>query len=264
MAFALGPRAQTAGIRLAVFETIGSTNLEALARIRAGERGPLWLATAQQSAGHGRRNRAWISPPGNLAASIIQTIDASPAVVATLGFVASLALDGALRRVTQAAGADTSLFALKWPNDVLAHGEKIAGILIETEAVPGGLAVAVGIGVNVTAAPKGMPYPATSLAGCGVTVSAEEFFGVLSDAWLEFVTLWDSGRGFHEIRRLWLARAAGLGKPMTVRNGSTVVQGVFETLDEEGRLVLVDAGGKRMTVAAGDVHFGAAMSAGAA
>ncbi len=261
MAFALGPRAQTAGIRLAAFETIGSTSAEALARVRAGERGPLWLTTAHQSAGHGRRNRAWVSPPGNLAASIIQTIDAPPAIVATLGFAAGLALDSALRQV---AGMRAASFALKWPNDVLADGKKIAGILIETETVPGGLAVVVGIGVNVVAAPEGMPYPATSLAACGITASAEDVFAALSDAWLEFVTLWDGGRGFQEIRRLWLARAAGLGKPMAVQSGSVTLQGTFETLDEEGRLVLVEGSGRRMTVAAGDVHFGAAMSAGAA
>ncbi|MBN8967582.1 MAG: biotin--[acetyl-CoA-carboxylase] ligase [Rhizobiales bacterium] len=261
MAFALGPRAQTAGIRLAAFETIGSTNGEALERMRAGERGPLWLTTAHQSAGHGRRNRAWVSSPGNLAASIIQTIDASPAVAATLGFAAGLALDSALRQI---AGTRAASLALKWPNDVLADGKKIAGILIETETVAGGLAVVVGIGVNVVAAPEGMPYPATSLAACGITASAEDVFAALSDAWLEFVARWDGGRGFSEIRRLWLARAAGLGKPMRVQSGSMTLQGIFETLDEEGRLVLVNADGKRMTVAAGDVHFGAAMSAGAA
>lgn len=261
MAFALGPRAQAAGIRLAAFETIGSTNLEALARVRAGERGPLWLTTAHQSAGHGRRNRAWVSPPGNLAASIVQTIDASPAVAATLGFAAGLALDSALRQI---AGTRAASFALKWPNDVLADGKKIAGILIETETVTGGLAVVVGTGVNVVAAPEGMPYPATSLAACGITASAEDVFAALSDAWLEFAARWDGGRGFSEICRLWLARAAGLGKPMRVQSGSMTLQGIFETLDEEGRLVLVDADGMRKTVAAGDVHFGAAMSAGAA
>lgn len=244
-----------------VFETIGSTNLEGLTRIRAGERGPLWLATARQSAGHGRRNRAWVSPQGNLATSIIQTIGASAAVVATLGFAAGLALDSALRRV---AGAHTLSFALKWPNDVLADGKKIAGILIETEAVPEGLAVVVGIGVNVVAAPEGTPYPATSLAACGVTASAEDVFAALSDAWLEFVTLWDGGRGFQDIRPLWLARAAGLGKPMSVQSGGVTLQGTFETLDAEGRLVLLDANGKQKIVAAGDVYFGAAMSAGAA
>ena len=261
MAFALGPRAQTAGIRLTAFETIGSTNAEALARVRAGERGPLWLTTAHQSAGHGRRNRAWVSPPGNLAASIIQTIKAPPAVVATLGFAAGLALDSALRQI---AGEGAASFALKWPNDVLADGKKIAGILIETETTPEGLAVVVGIGVNVVAAPDGMPYPVISLAACGITASAEDVFAALSDAWLEFVTLWDDGRGFQQIRRLWLARAAGLGKPMAVRSGSVTLQGTFETLDEEGRLVLAEDGGRRMTVAAGEVHFGAAMSAGAA
>src|SRR6202140_2245890 len=98
MAFSLGARAVSAGYRLAAFDHIGSTNAEALARARAGERGPLWLVTSEQTAGRGRRNRAWIAPRGNLASSILEVIDASPAMAATLGFAAGVALGGGPRR----------------------------------------------------------------------------------------------------------------------------------------------------------------------
>ena len=91
MAFALGPRARAQNYRLEAFDSIGSTNAEALERARAGERGPLWLVTDQQTAGRGRRQRAWISPRGNLAATIVETIDVQPSVAATLGFAAGLA-----------------------------------------------------------------------------------------------------------------------------------------------------------------------------
>src|SRR3954464_3386824 len=97
MTFSLGSRAASAGYRLESFDRIGSTNAEALARARGGESGPLWFVTSEQTAGRGRRHRPWIAPRGNLAASILETIEAPPAVAATLGFAAGLALVAALR-----------------------------------------------------------------------------------------------------------------------------------------------------------------------
>jgi BirA family biotin operon repressor/biotin-[acetyl-CoA-carboxylase] ligase len=100
MTFSLGPRASSAGYRLIAFDSIGSTNAEALGRARSGERGPIWLVTSEQTAGRGRRHRAWIAPRGNLASSVLERIDISPAVAATLGFAAGLAIEQALRRVS--------------------------------------------------------------------------------------------------------------------------------------------------------------------
>lgn len=263
MAFKLGSRAQAAGYRLASFETIGSTNAEALARVRAGERGPLWLVTDRQTAGKGRRQRQWLSPPGNLAASVIERLEVPAASAATLGFAAGLAIEAALRQMSAGQTGDAVSFQLKWPNDIIAGGNKLAGILIETMPTPEGLAVVTGIGVNITAAPEGTPYPATSLAALGVATDAVPLFAALSDAWAEFFALWDGGRGFTAIRALWLARAAGLGGAIRVRNGETLVEGDFETIDETGGLVL-SREGQRSVISAGDVYFGSAMSAGAA
>ena len=270
MIFSLGPRAASAGYRLAAFESIGSTNAEAMARARDGERGPMWFVTSEQTAGRGRRHRPWIAPRGNLASSILEVIDVSPSVAATLGFAAGLALETALRRVSieaslRSAGSDDMKFSLKWPNDVLAGRQKLAGILLEAEAVADDrLAVVVGIGTNVVAAPEGTPTPATSLAALGVNIGAEELFGALSDAWAEFRGIWDNGRGFGEIRRLWLERAAGLGQPVAIHTGASTVEGIFDTIDASGCLIVRTSDGKRVPVAAGDVYFGSAASAGAA
>src|SRR5664279_3235171 len=100
MMFSLGARAASEGYRLAAFERIGSTNAEALVRARAGERGPMWFVTSEQTAGRGRRHRAWIAPRGNLASSILEVLEISPAVAATLGFAAGLALVAALQKVS--------------------------------------------------------------------------------------------------------------------------------------------------------------------
>lgn len=270
MAFSLGPRATSAGYRLAAFDRIGSTNAEAMRCAREGERGPKWFVTSEQTAGRGRRNRPWIAPRGNLASSILELIDVPPSTAATLGFAAGLALETALRRISveatlRLAGSEQMKFWLKWPNDVLAGQQKLAGILLEAEAVEGGhLAVVVGIGTNVVAAPEGTPMPATSLAALGIHIGAEELFAVLSDAWAEFRGIWDNGRGFGEIRRAWLARAAGLGRPVAIQAGATMIEGTFDTIDDAGCLIIRKPDGNRVPVSAGDVYFGSASSAGAA
>jgi BirA family biotin operon repressor/biotin-[acetyl-CoA-carboxylase] ligase len=270
MTFSLGPRAISAGYRLAAFDKIGSTNAEAISRARDGERGPMWFVTSEQMAGRGRRHRPWIAPRGNLASSILEVIDASPAVAATLGFAAGLALDAALQKVSvearlRSAGSDPMKFSLKWPNDVLAGQQKLAGILLEAESVAGGhLAVVVGIGTNIVAAPEGTPTPATSLAALGINIGARELFATLSDAWAEFRGIWDNGRGFGEIRRLWLAHAAGLGQPVAIHTGGSTVEGIFDTIDETGCMIVRTTDGKRVPISAGDVYFGSAASAGAA
>ena len=189
MAFSLGPRATSAGYRLAAFDSIGSTNAEALVQARAGEQGPCWFVTTEQTAGRGRRQRTWIAPRGNLASSILEVLDVAPAVAATLGFAAGLALEAALQAVSLEArmrspDSEDMTFGLKWPNDVLAGRKKLAGILLEAEAVAEDrLAVVVGIGTNVVAAPEGTPYPAASLRSLGIDVGAEDLFRALAEAW---------------------------------------------------------------------------------
>jgi BirA family biotin operon repressor/biotin-[acetyl-CoA-carboxylase] ligase len=267
MTFSLGPRAISEGYRLAVFDHIGSTNAEAMSAARGGESGPKWFVTSEQTAGRGRRNRPWIAPRGNLASSILEVMDISPSSAATLGFAAGLALEAALKKVSVEASARSEhmQFSLKWPNDVLAGQQKLAGILLEAEAVADDrLAVVVGIGTNVVAAPKDTPTPATSLAALGVHVGAEGLFAILSDCWAEFRGIWDNGRGFGEIRRAWLERAAGLGQPVAVQAAGTTVDGTFDTIDDSGCLIIRKSDGKRVPISAGDVYFGSAASAGAA
>jgi BirA family biotin operon repressor/biotin-[acetyl-CoA-carboxylase] ligase len=259
MAFTLGPRATSAGYRLESFDQTGSTNSEAMERARGGERGPMWFVTTEQTAGRGRRQRPWVAPRGNLASSVLETVDVAPAVAATLGFAAGLALAAALRAV---AGSALVGFSLKWPNDVLAGQAKLSGILLEAETMPGGsLAVVVGMGTNVVAAPEGTPTPATSLAAVGVETSAEQLFLGLSDSWAEYRGIWDGGKGFGEIRRRWLALAAGLGQPVSVHTGHATVSGIFDTLDDTGCMIVKTSTGDRVPVSAGDVHFGVAATA---
>lgn len=272
MVFRLSPSAASAGYGLAAFDTIGSTSTEASARVRTAEAGPLWIVARQQTEGRGRRGSAWATPDGNLAASLLLTTDAPPHLVATLGFVAGLALGDALAACCGASrGVGIALdearngrdrFALKWPNDVLADGGKLAGILLGTEtAGDGRRAVIIGIGVNVAEAPANLPYPSASLNALGFDTSAAELFTALSSAWVRVYDLWRDGNGFGDVRRLWLERAAGLGGEVAVRTAAGVTRGIFETIDDHGQLVIRIADGSARLVTAGEVHFGAAASA---
>src|SRR6476619_2204397 len=182
MALALGPRATATGHRLIAFDQAGSTNAEAMAHARQGERGPTWFVTTEQTAGRGRRQRAWIAPRGNLASSVLEVLNVSPAVAATMGFAFGLAHEQALRRVSMEANMrlarpDQLHYLLQWPKDVMVRGRKVCGLLVEAEAVAGAeLAVVAAIGTNIVAAPEGTPTPATSLSALGVHVGADELF----------------------------------------------------------------------------------------
>ncbi|HWV54897.1 biotin--[acetyl-CoA-carboxylase] ligase [Pseudorhodoplanes sp.] len=259
MGFELGPRAAEAGHRLVVHESLDSTNSEALRLARSGEGGPLWIVAREQTAGRGRRGREWVSAGGNLATSLLVSLPVTPAVAATLGFVASLAVRDACS--AQAQGA---VFALKWPNDVLADGAKVAGLLLESEARAGTLAIVIGIGVNVASAPSGMPYPAAFLRSFAPEITAGSVFSQLTDAWMGYAGRWDEGHGFDVIRRAWLAQARGIGQAISVRTGDRVESGIFETLDEEGRLILRKTDGMIRVISAGDVYFGDVSQNGAA
>jgi BirA family biotin operon repressor/biotin-[acetyl-CoA-carboxylase] ligase len=267
MPFTLGPRAASAGYRLNAYDQIGSTNVEAMARARDGDRGSIWFVTSEQTAGRGRRQRAWIAPRGNLASSVLEVLRITPATAATLGFAAGLAMEAALRKVSVEAalraGPQPLKYDLKWPNDVLAGGKKLVGISLDAEAVDDHLAVVVGIGTNVVAAPEGTPTPAISLAALGVQVGAEELFSVLSDSWVDFLGIWDNGRGFGQIRRLWLDRAAGLGQAVAIKSAGSTIEGTFDTIDEQGCMIVRTGAGQLAPITAGDVYFGSAASAGA-
>lgn len=245
----LSPSAERAGARLRVLDTVGSTNAEALACARAGERGPLWITARAQTSGRGRRGRVWTSEPGNLYASFLQ-VGAVPAAVAPqLSFVCGLALRDAL---TEVAPALRGRMALKWPNDLLVDGRKIAGILIEGEFVAGdALAVVAGIGVNCAHHPEGAN--ATALSAEGEAVPPGRLFTALADAMLSRQRQWDGGRNFGTTRADWLALAKGVGTLVKVRGNDGEIEGVFETLDASGQLVLRRHDGAAQLIAAGDV-----------
>jgi BirA family transcriptional regulator, biotin operon repressor / biotin---[acetyl-CoA-carboxylase] ligase len=239
--------------RLTAYDTIGSTNDEAKRLARSGAAEGLVVCARQQTAGRGRRGRAWFSPPGNLFASILLRPSCDAATAAQLGFVAALALADALAGL-----APGIAVRCKWPNDVLANGGKVAGILIETETTAGEQPefVVLGIGVNLVSAPADTPYRATSLMGeGGPEVASSAMLAALIRCLAEWLARWRA-TGFAPVREAWLARAAGLGEPIVVRLARATLDGRFVDIDAGGALVLGTPDGDRR-ITAGDIFMAA-------
>jgi BirA family biotin operon repressor/biotin-[acetyl-CoA-carboxylase] ligase len=241
------------------YDELDSTNAEARRRAEAGEAGPVWITARLQTAGRGRRGRTWSTQPGNLAATLLTLTDRPPAEAAQLSFVAALAACDL---------ADTCLGAgaacLKWPNDVLIHGRKAVGILVESGTRPDGrLWLAVGVGVNLAHAPQDVDRPATAFAEhmSGPPPEPLAALDVMATAFERWRKVW-STTGFAAIAAGWTERATGLGQRCEARLPNRSVSGVAEGMDVDGalRLRLDDGGLERIT--AGDVFFGGRDAAG--
>lgn len=227
------------------YDTLDSTNEEARRLARSGVRGPLWIVSHEQTAGRGRRGRVWISESGNLFATLL--MQATISLSAQLGFVAGLAAAD-----TIAAHAPGAEVALKWPNDVLLNGKKVAGILLEAL---GHDALAIGIGINLAHYPQETEIPSISVAA--VTGNPPDLDGILlrlASAMTAWYEIW-LRQGFQPVRKAWLLRSSGLGHPIRARLADSEMEGVFEDLDEDGALLLRDAAGTLMRITAGDVFF---------
>lgn len=213
--------------------------------------GPAWILALEQTAARGRRGRAWSTPRGNFAGTLIMERTGTPAEAALRSFVASLALYDAFVAVTGVPEA----FALKWPNDVLLNGGKVAGILLETV----GAHLVIGIGVNLAHAPRADEVEAravtpVSLSGAlGKDVAPTVFLDALAAAYAERETQFTT-YGFAPVRSAWLAHAARIGEVVTARTMRDETVGVFEDVDGDGCLVLGTAKG-RVTITAADVYF---------
>lgn len=226
------------GWTLIALQSVGSTNDEAIRLADAGAREGTVVWAREQSGGRGRRGRNWASPVGNLYSSTILRPNCMAPQAAELGFVAALA-------VGDLVPADRSV-RLKWPNDVLVDGGKVAGILLESAIGQDGQVehVVAGIGVNVTFAPQlpDMRYPGAALGG-----TVEAALEGLTRALANRLAQWRRD-GFETVRREWLAKAGPLGAEVDVRLGEGLVRGRFAGLDREGALLLDTAEGPRKIV----------------
>lgn len=200
-----------------------------------------------QTGGVGREGRVWESPVGNLYASFVLRPSRPLREFPQLSFVSALAVRSAVR---EAVGPGVAI-GLKWPNDVLAEGRKVSGILIETAGDP--IAAILGIGINVNASPAQSRWPAIHLGALTATPpTPAQLAGMLGRALDHWAKIWDAG-GFPPIREAWMADAIGVGGPMLLRTAQEETEGRFMDLEMDGTLLMALPDGKLRRVAAGDV-----------
>lgn len=238
-----------------VLPDVDSTNAEGFRRA-ASLSGPTWILGGVQTAGRGRRARPWSSPQGNFHGTLVLKPTEPPETVALRSFAAALALRDAFVALTGL----PQCFALKWPNDVLCNGGKIAGILLESQGLSGRDPVlCIGIGVNLIAAPDasqveaGAVPPVSLLGETGLRITPETFLDALAPAYARWeATL--TGEGFAPLRAAWLSHAARLGETIRARTGADTREGVFDTIDSAGNLILRMAHGP-VAIPAAEVFF---------
>lgn len=242
-----------------VVPAVGSTNTDLLARAAAGAASGACVATEMQTAGRGRRGRVWQSRfASSLTFSLLWRFDKGASALGGLSLVVGLALVRALRKT----GVKEAL--LKWPNDVIVNGEKLAGILIETQGdMLGPTAAVIGIGVNMrlpVALKLSIDQPATDVAShlglaAASQLSRNELFAAmlreLADVLDEF-----GGRGFHFFKNEWLACHALHEQIVTVRQAGAVdYEAIIKGVGDDGSLIVeaLDKPHSRQTLASAEI-----------
>ena len=250
----LADQALKHSFRLVCYEQLGSTNDEAARLAKAGDPGRLWVVADEQTDGRGRHGRHWSSPPGNLYASLLLVEPGPIHRTPELGFVAGVALARALRELF---GGDTRL-RIKWPNDILYEGAKLAGVLLESiRLADGRFACIIGCGVNCCSHPEGLALPATDLAAIGMPLGGPaEVLARISAEFVPWLDSWLNSLDFEPIRAEWLSLAAGIGTNIRISNPARIAEGLFRTIDSQGRLILATQTGD-IAIEAGEVFLSA-------
>jgi BirA family biotin operon repressor/biotin-[acetyl-CoA-carboxylase] ligase len=225
------------------YEKIGSTNDEAHHLAAAGAAHGTVVHADEQTAGRGRLSRTWVSPPGNLYMSVLLRLGLPSERLPELSFVSALAVADAVDALLP----KHVRVMLKWPNDVLVWGAKIAGILLEQADE----ATVIGIGVDVLDAPAAVGYKTTSIATSGGIASVDGARDLLLARLERHLAVWQT-EGFTPIRSAWLERAHPAGATLRVTVQGQTLEGAFSGLDDTGALLL-DTKAGRQRIVAGDV-----------
>ncbi len=235
------------------YDTIDSTNAEALRKADTQPAAPYWVRAEAQTSGRGRLGRAWSSPPGNLFASAVFPYEGNLATAPLICFAAGLAVVDALQEIATADA--TSMVRLKWPNDVLVEDAKICGILIETSRNGNSpLIVVAGFGLNLASAPALDDRKSVCVADLMKTntPSPREALSVLDRMFRRRLGQLLND-GFAPIRHDWLQRTIPVGRVVSYKIGAEIHEGEFVDLADDGALAVRDAAGHIQYVRTGDV-----------
>lgn len=240
---------------LLIFDEIDSTNSEAIRLAKSAVTGNFLIWAKSQKAGRGRYGREWHSPIGNLYMSLLLDEDIDIINQAQLSFVTSIAVYETIEFLAQNHNRQLDI-QLKWPNDVLINGKKIAGILLESIRVGGKSYLIIGLGINIANSPKNIEKPATSLLAQGLdTQSVDEVLNIFVNSFDKHFVDWNQS-GFTKTRLSWLEKAANLGKIITIDDGRNKISGKFNDIDSVGNIRIILDTGEVKSLSTGEVFFG--------
>ena len=239
------------------YASLDSTNSQAARDAMKDAGVPMWILADTQHAGRGRRGRVWKTLQGNLAATLLLAPSCPASLWGQISFVMALAAHHAI--VAALPPRYHSAVSIKWPNDILISGEKVAGILLEAMAANSSKGVvthlAVGVGINLVKFPTDVDYAATSVKQArGNVKSALEMLAILSRAFYKYYDMWNDGQGFKDVCQGWLSHAYKLGETISLRVGTQCHEGIFEGINDAGAVLLrCQSSGRLRSIMSGDV-----------
>ena len=248
------------GYKSLQFDTLDSTSEEAKRLVQAGKIEKTVILSRTQTKGHGRYGRQWVSPPGNLYASLLLPIDRTFEEVAQLSFVVAVAVGEMLASVFPKSASIT----YKWPNDVLVNDKKVAGILLESSSQGGKTQaswIIIGIGLNIENIPQVVDKPVICIKDIlgRLLNKYDDPVGYFADAFVarfaEQLQRWESG-GFATIQERWMQRVWSYNKPVVVKSGKILIKGICRGINAEGELMLDSDEGNQHCISTGEVFWG--------
>jgi len=232
-----------------ILSSVDNTMMEAARRADLIAK-PTWIMARHQSAARGRQGKPWVNPPGNFSATLVFKPNCTAQEAAKRSFLAANALYEALSLYVE-----PTKLGLKWPNDVLLDGKKIAGILLESVSIDNKDWLIVGVGLNVDSFPKKVRYPATCLTQSGVQIISAKI--ALSRFIHHFVGRYDMWikEGFAPVRLAWCDSGYRFGKQVAMESGDEHIEGIFADINDDGAMVVKTQSGELREIVAGEMSY---------
>ena len=238
---------------LLIFQTVDSTNSEALRLASSGAVGDFVIVSNFQTGGRGSKGRLWKSIAGNLHASILLDSRVDFRRYPQLSFVIANAVFEAITKLAQDKKVNLDI-KLKWPNDILINGKKVGGILLESISLLNKNYVVIGMGINIIEAPGNVSFPSTSLYDEGIMLeSYDELLDLVMNKFDMLYKRWVEDNNFNRTRKDWMRRAYNINKVITIDDGNRRLSGIFKEIDLDGSICIQLASGQLYNLTAGDV-----------
>lgn len=237
---------------LLIFNTIDSTNSEAMRLIKANANMEYVILSEMQLRGRGRYQNEWQSPKGNLYFSLMLTRFVPINIKPQFSFITSVAVYQSIKNIIERYDYNAHSLKIKWPNDLILNDKKVSGILLESININSKCYTVIGIGVNILSAPINI-HTATSIKEyINQEIDIYLLLDLIMNNFDTYFNIWEK-KGFKEIRNILIDNAFNLNQNINFNDGNQLVSGIFKNIDEQGNLVLKLSDGSNAIFSAGEI-----------